>query len=318
MQKKRIYVAYTGGTLGMQPSPQGYQPVAGYLPKALQQLPQLQHSAIPDYQLQEYAPLLDSSDMQPKHWQQMANDIHARYDDYDGFVVLHGTDTMAYSAAALHYLLMGLSKPVIVTGSQIPLCEPNSDAPRNIRNAFYAAAYSPFAQVTLLFHHGLYAADSVSKVDAQQLQAFASINTEPLWQCDHTDWVFPARPSASLPSERLALGQVVEHRIAVLTLYPGVDIAWLCEQLAKPWYAVVLRTFGSGNAPQQPALLTALRDAHERGVILINRSQCWQGVENMTGYAGAHVLAQCGVQSAAGKPLEAIIAGLYCGQWSGR
>ncbi len=315
MQKKRIYVAFTGGTLGMRRGAQGYQPVAGYLPEALRQLPELQQSTMPAYDLHEYAPLLDSSDMQPHHWQQIAHDIHARYDDYDGFVVLHGTDTMAYTAAALQYLLSGLSKPVIVTGSQVPLCEPNSDAPRNIRNAFYAAAYSPFAQVALLFHDGLYSADSVSKVDAQQLQAFASINTTPLWQCHDVDWVFPARPSACLPSERLALGQVVEHRIAVLTFYPGVDIDWLCEQLAQPWYAVVLRTFGSGNAPQQPALLAALRAAHERGVILINISQCLQGAVKMDGYAGAHALAQCGVQSAGIRPLEAVIAGLYCGQW---
>src|SRR5690606_3588448 len=101
MTSKRIFVIYTGGTLGMQPTPRGYQPLAGWLEQQLRQLPELQQPEMPEFVLHEYAPLLDSSDMQPADWQTIAADIHAHYDDYDGFVVLHGTDTMAYSAAAV-------------------------------------------------------------------------------------------------------------------------------------------------------------------------------------------------------------------------
>src|SRR5690606_23935469 len=119
-------------------------------------------------------------------WQRMADDIYANYQDYDGFVVLHGTDTMAYSAAALHYLLEGLAKPVIFTGAQTPLSEPNTDTVRNVRNAMFAAAHSGLAGVALLFDKKLLKAEYATKFDAQSFDGFASFNVEPIitWQGD--------------------------------------------------------------------------------------------------------------------------------------
>ncbi len=121
MTKKSIYVAYTGGTIGMQRSEQGYIPVSGHLQRQLALMPEFHRPEMPEFTIQEYAPLMDSSDMTPEDWQHIADDIQAHYEDYDGFVILHGTDTMAFTASALSFMLENLSKPVIVTGSQIPL-----------------------------------------------------------------------------------------------------------------------------------------------------------------------------------------------------
>ncbi|BDZ03773.1 hypothetical protein MUTS16_48460 [Escherichia coli] len=149
MQKKSIYVAYTGGTIGMQRSEQGYIPVSGHLQRQLALMPEFHRPEMPDFTIHEYTPLMDSSDMTPEDWQHIAEDIKAHYDDYDGFVILHGTDTMAYTASALSFMLENLSKPVIVTGSQIPLAELRSDGQINLLNALYVAANYPINEVTL-------------------------------------------------------------------------------------------------------------------------------------------------------------------------
>lgn len=149
MQKKSIYVAYTGGTIGMQRSEQGYIPVSGHLQRQLALMPEFHRPEMPDFTIHEYAPLMDSSDMTPEDWQHIAEDIKAHYDDYDGFVILHGTDTMAFTASALSFMLENLGKPVIVTGSQIPLAELRSDGQINLLNALYVAANYPINEVTL-------------------------------------------------------------------------------------------------------------------------------------------------------------------------
>lgn len=316
MTSKRIFVIYTGGTLGMQPTPRGYQPVAGWLEQQLRQLPELQAGDMPEFVLHEYAPLLDSSDMQPADWQTIAADIHAHYDDYDGFVVLHGTDTLAYTAAALQCLLPGCSKPIIVTGAQIPLAEAGSDAGRNIRNAFCAAAAAPLAPVAVLFDRQLLRADYASKTDADALAAFSSPNAAPLLQWHGDELQLPVAPAGRVT--RPQLQQVMERQIAVVPLYPGLNLEWLAQWLHQPWDAVILQTFGSGNAPQQPLLLQALRQAAERGVWLINRSQCAAGTVRMDGYAGGHALAACGVMAAGRQSLEYLIARLQtasAAQW---
>lgn len=151
MQKKSIYVAYTGGTIGMQRSDKGYIPVSGHLQRQLALMPEFHRPEMPDFTIHEYAPLMDSSDMTPEDWQHIAADIKAHYDEYDGFVILHGTDTMAFTASALSFMLENLGKPVIVTGSQIPLAELRSDGQINLLNALYVAANYPINEVTLFF-----------------------------------------------------------------------------------------------------------------------------------------------------------------------
>ena len=137
INNKRIYVAYTGGTIGMKKSDQGYIPVDGHLTDSINALPEFHRDEMPSFTINEYAPLIDSSNMTPSDWQRIADDIKANYDNYDGFVVLHGTDTMAYTSSALSFMFENLSKPIIVTGSQIPLSQLRSDGQVNVLNSLY-------------------------------------------------------------------------------------------------------------------------------------------------------------------------------------
>jgi len=180
MQKKSIYVAYTGGTIGMQRSEHGYVPVSGHLQTQLANMPEFHRADMPDFTIHEYQPLMDSSDMTPQDWQTIANDIRDNYDDYDGFVILHGTDTMAFTASALSFMLENLSKPVIVTGSQIPLAELRSDGQQNLLNSLYVAANYPINEVGLFFNNTPYRGNRPTKAHAAGFNAFASPNLSPL------------------------------------------------------------------------------------------------------------------------------------------
>ena len=137
---KKVLILYTGGTIGMQPTEHGYAPCSGYFAGALQAVPDLHSERLPHWELMELEPLLDSSNIAVTEWNRIGAEIAAHYHDYDGFVVLHGTDTMAYTASALSFMLEGLNKPVILTGSQIPLCEPRSDARDNLITSLMLAA----------------------------------------------------------------------------------------------------------------------------------------------------------------------------------
>ena len=172
MQKKSIYVAYTGGTIGMQRSDHGYIPVSGHLQRQLALMPEFHRPEMPDFTIHEYAPLMDSSDMTPEDWQHIADDIRDHYDQYDGFVILHGTDTMAFTASALSFMLENLGKPVIVTGSQIPLAELRSDGQINLLNALYVAANYPINEVSLFFNNRLYRGNRTTKAHADGFDAF--------------------------------------------------------------------------------------------------------------------------------------------------
>lgn len=156
MKRKRIYIAYTGGTIGMKKSARGYIPADGYLTETVEASAEFNRDEMPLFDIHEYQPLIDSSDMSPAHWQMIADDIKSKYHDYDGFVVLHGTDTMAYTAAALSFMFENLTKPVIVTGSQIPLSQLRSDGQVNLLNAMFLAANYPIAEVSLFFNNQLF------------------------------------------------------------------------------------------------------------------------------------------------------------------
>jgi len=176
MTKKRIYVAYTGGTIGMMQSTQGFVPAKGHLTDSINALPEFHRSEMPEFTISEYHPLIDSSNMTPSDWQRIADDIKANYDDYDGFVVLHGTDTMAYTSSALSFMFENLSKPVIVTGSQIPLSQLRSDGQVNVLNALYIAANYPICEVSLFFNNKLYRGNRCIKAYADGFNAFDSPN----------------------------------------------------------------------------------------------------------------------------------------------
>src|SRR5437588_435825 len=201
--KKRIYIAYTGGTIGMKQSPQGWIPAPGYLQDQMQNSPVFHAGGMPEFTIHEFKPLLDSSNMTPQDWVRIAVDIKEHYSEYDGFVVLHGTDTMAYTASALAFMLVNLGKPVIVTGSQIPLCEVRNDARENLITSLQIAGGFDVPEVAICFGSRLLRGCRAVKTSARGFQAFESPNFPPLGMCGvdiRINWK-NVRPASGLPLE---------------------------------------------------------------------------------------------------------------------
>ena len=171
---KKIYIAYTGGTIGMERSASGWIPAPGHLELQMRGNPAFQSPGMPAYKIREFETLLDSANMSPEHWLLIAQDIEAHIDQYDGIVVLHGTDTMAYTASALAFMLENLSKPVVLTGSQVPLVEPRSDALLNLVTSMLIAAYEDIPEVCLYFDQELYRGCRAVKANSESFTAFAS------------------------------------------------------------------------------------------------------------------------------------------------
>ena len=290
MQKKSIYVAYTGGTIGMQRSKQGYIPVSGHLQRQLALMPEFHRPEMPDFTIHEYTPLMDSSDMTPEDWQHIAEDIKAHYDDYDGFVILHGTDTMAYTASAL-------GKPVIVTGSQIPLAELRSDGQINLLNALYVAANYPINEVTLFFNNRLYRGNRTTKAHADGFDAFASPNLPPLLEAGiHIRRL--NTPPAPHGTGELIVHPITPQPIGVVTIYPGISADVVRNFLRQPVKALILRSYGVG-------------EASDRGIVVVNLTQCMSGKVNMGGYATGNALAHAGVIGGADMTVEATLTKLH-------
>lgn len=313
MAKKQIYVVYTGGTLGMQKTERGFRPVPNWFEQQLRSLPEFNSPEMPGFTLHEYSPLLDSSDIHPQHWQTIAQDIIDNYEGYDGFVVLHGTDTMAYTAAGLHYLLESLTKPVILTGAQLAIGEPNTDAVRNVRNALYAAAFSGINQVSLLFDKHLLKAEYATKFDAQNLNGFASFNAEPLLAWTEEFLQLPETLTAAKTHSLPKLKKLTPKKVGLITFYPGMDFDFLATYLNQKWDTVILHSFGAGNIPQHPMLWQSLKELTAAGVQLINCTQCKKG-EVQIKYASGYMMAELGVQSAGDKTLESTLARAYTRQ----
>ena len=310
MQRKKIYIAYTGGTIGMKKSSQGYVPVAGFLTETVVGSAEFNREEMPLFDIQEYSHLIDSSNMSPSHWQQIADDIERHYQDYDGFVVLHGTDTMAYTASALSFMFDNLTKPVIVTGSQIPLSELRSDGQVNLLNAMYLAANYPIAEVGLFFNNQLFRGNRARKIHADGFDAFGSPNLPPLAQAGINIELVKGQLSPSEHTE-LSVTQITPQSIAVLHLYPGISCDVINSVLNDKVKALVLLSFGVGNAPSDEHLLTALERAAKRGVVIINLTQCLQGSVNMGGYATGNALLNVGVISGYDMTLEACLTKLH-------
>lgn len=311
--RKRVYIAATGGTIAMRRTPSGWATEPGFLAELLAGLPELQAPEMPAYDLHEYEPLLDSSNMTPRDWWRIAQDIEEHYDDYDGFVVLHGTDTMAYTASALPFFLEGLGKPVIVTGSQIPLCEIRNDARANLLASLLIAAHEPIPEVCLFFGDKLLRGCRAVKVDADGLSAFDSPNYPVLGEAGiaieiHWSRVRPA-PS---PNTRFRVREVDEVAIGALRLFPGIPAAFVQNVLRPPLKGLVLEAYGVGNGPDRdPAFLAALAEATARGVVIVDTTQCLRGRVALGDYAVGTALANTGVVSGFDLTAEAALAKLY-------
>jgi L-asparaginase len=309
--RKRVYIAYTGGTIGMKKAGGSYTPVPGYLQIQMAQIPELNSESLPAYDIHEYDPLLDSSDMAPRDWLKIAEDIASHYDAYDGFVVLHGTDTMAYTASALPFMLQGLQKPVILTGAQIPLCELRNDARENLITALMIAAGYKIPEVCLCFGSKLLRGNRATKVDADGFDAFDSPNFPPLGslgieiKINHDLVLQPARRP-----KPVAVRPLQAPRVAVLRLFPGISADIVRNILQPPIQGLVLETYGGGNGPQDRALIAELTAAVQREVVIINCTQCLKGTVNMEDYATGSALAGAGVISGFDMTVEAALAKL--------
>lgn len=311
MSKKHIYVAYTGGTIGMKPSAKGYVPAAGYLSETLAKMPEFHRSEMPDFTIHEYSTLLDSSDMVPADWQLIANDIAKNYANYDGFIILHGTDTMAYTSSALSFMLEGLQKPVIVTGSQIPLAQLRSDGQANLLNALFIAANYPIPEVTLFFNNKLFRGNRARKVDADGFNAFDSPNFPHLLTAGihiETNMNLSKPPKGNT---ELVVSNIESQPVGMLTLYPGISPMVLTNMIQQPVNALILLSYGVGNAPQNPALLAQIQRATEQGIIVINCTQCVKGKVDMSGYANGKTVEETGVVSGKDITPEAALAKLH-------
>ncbi|MGR6861929.1 asparaginase [uncultured Aliivibrio sp.] len=311
MERKHIYIAYTGGTIGMLKSDDhGYVPASGFMQHQLKQMPEFHRAEMPIFTIHEYEPLIDSSDMTPEDWQRIADDIRANYDKYDGFVILHGTDTMAYTASALSFMLENLGKPVIVTGSQIPLAELRSDGQSNLLNALHIAANYPINEVTLFFNNKLIRGNRSTKSHADGFDAFSSPNLPPLLEAGINIQINGAEINKQ-PEGEFTVNDITPQPIGVVTMYPGISAEVIKNTLRQPVNAMILLTFGVGNAPQNPELLAQLKDASERGIVVINLTQCLSGKVNMGGYATGCALAEAGVISGYDMTPEAALAKLH-------
>lgn len=295
--KKKILILNTGGTISSVKTKTGYEPALGYVQSALQQIPAIHHPEMPDYVIKEYQPLLDSSNMTMNDWNQIACDISAEYDNFDGFIIFHGTDTMAYTASALSFMLENLSKPVIVTGSQIPLSEVRNDAIDNIITSFWLIAHQPISEVCIYFNQNLLRGNRSQKISAQRFDAFDSPNFPHLASIGisinvHQELLLPK------PTKPFKLQTIRPHYIANVRLFPGFVTDVLNYLLQQPLQGLVLETYGAGNAQNNdPHFLKILENACQRGIVIVNCTQCQQGRVQMSQYATGHTLKQAGLIS---------------------
>src|SRR5438105_404464 len=310
---KRVYIAYTGGTIGMDNGPDGYFPRPRFLAAQMDAIPELRAPGMPAYTLGEYDPLLDSSNITPTDWLRMARDIAANDHDYDGFIVLHGTDTMAYTASALAFMLEGLRKPVIVTGSQIPLCEVRNDARENLITSLLIASSYDVPEVCLYFGGKLLRGCRAVKVSADGFAAFDSPNFPPLGtvgidiEINHS-FVRPVEDRRP----RLSVQDFGSPVVSALRLFPGISPDLVRNVLRPPLQGLVLEAYGVGNGPDANIeFLEALSEATSRGVVIVDCTQCLQGTVNLTEYTAGSALARAGVISGFDMTAEAALAKLY-------
>lgn len=313
MSDKRVLIVYNGGTIGMQRTDSGYAPKSGYLQAQMEAIPAFSSSKLPLWHIIEQQPLIDSSNMHPDRWWGIAQEIARYYDDYDGFVVLHGTDTLAYTSSALPFMLQGLSKPVILTGSQIPLCEIRNDAQENLITSLLLAADYPLPEVCLYFGGHLIRGCRAVKLDAMGFQAFASPNYPLLGQVGVGIEIFWERVrQQSSKTPKLNLQALNRATVGALRLFPGISASVLENMLRPPLRGLVLETYGIGNGPaNDPVFLRVLRQACERGVVIVDCTQCFKGRVDLSGYATGRALAKTGVISGLDLTTEAALAKLY-------
>ena len=315
--KSSLLVIYTGGTIGMKadPSDQTLKPFD--FSQILEEVPELSKFAckIDSY---TFDPLIDSSDVEPSMWQRLARVIRDSYDRYDGFLVLHGTDTMSYSASALSFMLDGLGKPVIFTGSQLPIGVPRTDGKENLISAVeIASAKRPdgsamVPEVCIFFGSKLLRGNRTTKSSAEQFDAFTSPNLPPLAEAGISIRYNNALIRRPAPGEPFSIDTRLDTRVSILKIHPGITPRVVGNiLLGEDTRAVIIETYGSGNAPTAPWFLDIVRQARAMGKVLVNVTQCPSGCVNMSLYATGKPLLEAGTVSGYDSTTESALAKLF-------
>lgn len=311
--RANILILYTGGTFGMTHDAQGVL-IPFDFSLILHHLPTLRNLAL-ELTVVSFDKPIDSSNIQPAHWQALAALVAEHYDTQDGFVILHGTDTMAYTASALSFMLDGLTKPVVFTGAQLPISEPRSDARENLITALEVASAKKnglplVPEVCIYFNYELLRGNRSKKVESMQFDAFDSNNYPPLARAGvKIDYNFAAiRPAGR---KQLRLFSKLNTNISILKLFPGMPESAIKSILQTPdLKAVVLETYGSGNAPTASALIKHLGVAIQAGIVVLNISQCPGGRVMQGRYETSRELQHIGVIGGADMTTEAAVTKL--------
>lgn len=312
----KVLLIYTGGTIGM-----GHNARTGALEPLdfkhlVDNVPEFKQLST-EVDTYQFTPPIDSSDMSPHLWAQLVRIISNRYDDFDGFVILHGTDTMAYTASALSFMLENLTKPVVLTGSQLPIGQLRTDGKENlitsieIASACHSDGRPMVPEVCIYFSGKLLRGNRSTKQNADGFNAFDSFNYPHLGEAGvdiiyhdhymlHPDYSHPMIPHTALDSN-----------VVVLSLFPGMQESIIRRIIDVPELrSIVMRTFGSGNAPTAPWFQRLLKEAAYKGVMIVNISQCVSGQVKMDRYNTGYQLQDCGVISGYDSTVEAAVGKL--------
>ena len=315
MEKKKILIIHTGGTIGMVRTANGFAPKAGAIIEELKQIRDLNSPYMPEWDLIEFDPLLDSTNVRYEQWNSIADAIALNYDKYDGFVVLHGTDTLAYSASALSFMLEGLDKPVVFTGAQIPLCELRSDGRDNIITSLMIAADGIIREVSLCFGDAILRGNRAIKYSADGMVAFTSPNYSQLADAginiEYNHACINDYVKNSLHYDFLKVVKLKECRIAVIKVFPGIQFEIFEPIMCEALDGLVLETFGKGNIPDyDPALSRIISEASRCGTTVVVCTQCPAGTVSLGAYEAGSALVEAGAVSGGNMTTEAAITKL--------
>ena len=309
---------YTGGTIGMKQDPVDMTLKPFDFSQILDEVPELKKFAF-RVDAFTFNPLIDSSDVEPSMWQKLADLIKERYDDYDGFVILHGTDTMAYSASALSFMLENLSKPVVFTGSQLPIGVPRTDGKENLVSAVEIASardsigHSIVPEVSIYFNSKLLRGNRSTKTSSEAFSAFSSPNFPSLAEAGISiKYDLGAIRHPDFWEEPLKISTELDTRVSILKIHPGITPQVMRYFLCGPeTRAVILETYGSGNAPSKQWFTDIIREASEMGKIIMNVTQCLSGTVDMSIYATGKALKELGVISGQDITTEGALGKLF-------
>ncbi|MFK7747690.1 MAG: asparaginase [Kordia sp.] len=316
MTQPKILLIYTGGTIGMIKDFETGALRAFDFDKLLERIPELSHLDC-DIETIAFDIPIDSSDMNPKCWIRMATAIEENYDAFDGFVVLHGSDTMSYTASAMSFMLENLAKPVIFTGSQLPIGDLRTDAKENLITSIQLASLQDengnpqITEVGLYFEYKLYRANRTTKINAEHFEAFNSLNYPALAESGVHLKIFKENLWRPEKGKLFKVHKEIDNNIALIKLFPGITRASLEGFLASNTIkAVILETYGAGNAPTEAWFLGFLYKLKKKGIIIVNVSQCSGGRVIMGQYQTSVALKKLDIISGKDITTEAAIAKL--------